>query len=86
MWRRIAATVAGMEGVSVSNLVLDSSMKILFMQGTKSNESVSRKCAVKIKEVNPKTVIRCFNGYAHAQLACFEPENWIKEVSAFINS
>ncbi len=63
----------------------ESSMKILFMHGTKGNESVSRKCAVKMKEVNPQTVIRCFDGYAHAQLACFEPENWIKEVLKFLS-
>ena len=63
----------------------DSSMKILFMHGTKGNESVSRKCAAKMKEINPQTVIRCFNGYAHAQLACFEPQNWIKEVMKFLS-
>ena len=62
----------------------DSSTKILFMHGTKGNESVSKKCAVKMKKANPQTVIRCFDGYAHAQLACFEPENWVNEVSAFI--
>ena len=63
----------------------DSSMKILFMHGTKGNESVSRKSAVKMKEANPQTVIRCLDGYAHAQLACFEPENWIKEIMQFLS-
>jgi hypothetical protein len=37
-----------------------------------------------MKEVNPQAEIRCFDGYAHAQLACFEPQNWIKEVSQFL--
>lgn len=62
----------------------DSGTKILFMHGTKGNEIVSRKAAIKMKEANPQTEIRCFDGYAHAQLACFEPQNWIKEVSQFL--
>ena len=62
-----------------------SDMKILFMHGTKSNESVSRKCAIKMKSVNPQTEIRCFDGLAHAELACFKSEQWVKEVEAFIS-
>ena len=62
-----------------------SDMKILFMHGTKSNESVSRKCAIKMKSVNPQTEIRCFDGFAHAELACFKSEQWVKEVEAFIS-
>lgn len=62
----------------------DSGMKILFLHGTKGNEVVSRKAALRMKAVNPQTEIRCFAGYAHAQLACFEPENWLREVSAFL--
>ena len=63
----------------------DSGMKILFMHGTKGNEIVSKKAAIRMKEVNPQTEIRCFEGYAHAQLACFEPQNWIKEVLHFLS-
>lgn len=63
----------------------DSDMKILFMHGTKGNEIVSKKAAITMKEVNPQTEIRCFDGYAHAQLACFEPQNWIKEVLHFLS-
>ena len=62
-----------------------SDMKILFMHGTKGNESVSRKCALKMKEVNPQTEIRCFDGLAHAELACFNAEQWVKEVEGFIS-
>ena len=60
-------------------------MKILFMHGTKGNESVARKSAVKIKEANPQTEIRCFEGFAHAELACFKPEQWVREVEGFIS-
>jgi hypothetical protein len=60
-------------------------MKILFMHGTKGNESVSRKCALKMKKVNPQTEIRCFEGLGHAELACFKPDQWVKEVEDFIS-
>lgn len=60
-------------------------MRILFMHGTKGNESVSRKGAVRMKKENPQTEIRCFEGLAHAELACFKSEQWVKEVEGFIS-
>ena len=62
-----------------------STMKILFMHGTKGNESVSRKCALKMKKVNPQTEIRSFEGLGHAELACFKADQWVKEVEGFIS-
>ncbi|MCR4585295.1 MAG: alpha/beta hydrolase [Lachnospiraceae bacterium] len=62
----------------------DSSMKIMFMHGTKGNELLAKKAAQKMKEANPQTQIRVFDGYRHAQLACFEPDKWIKEVDIFL--
>lgn len=62
----------------------DSKMKILFMHGTVGNEKLSMKGAKRMKEVNPQTEIRCFQGYAHAQMASFEIQRWIDEVSAFL--
>jgi hypothetical protein len=38
-----------------------------------------------MKEVNPQTEIRSFEGLAHAELACFKPEQWVKEVEGFIS-
>lgn len=83
-----------MEDASIDNILdsvlsefeyikYNSNMKILFMHGTKGNESVSAKCAVKMKQVNPQTEIKCFNGYAHAQLACFEQQDWIRHCISF---
>ena len=60
-------------------------MRILFMHGTKGNEQVSRKSALKMKKANPQTEIRCFEGFAHAELACFKPEQWSDEVERFIS-
>ena len=62
-----------------------SDVRILFMHGTKGNEADSRKCALKMKEVNPQTEIRCFAGAAHAELACFKPKQWVGEVEKFIS-
>lgn len=59
-------------------------MKILFMHGTKGNESVSRKGAIRMKEQNTQMEIRCFDGLAHAELACFKQDQWIKEVEDLI--
>lgn len=59
-------------------------MKILFMHGTKGNEAAAKRSAVSMKKVNPQTEIRCFNGYAHAYLACYEIDKWIDEVSGFL--
>lgn len=63
----------------------DRRMRILFMHGTKGNEKVSIKAAARMKEANPQTEIRCFQGYAHAQLASFEIDRWIREVSDFLS-
>ncbi len=63
----------------------DGNMRILFMHGTKGNEKVSMKAAKRMKEVNPQTEIRCFQGYAHAQMAGFEIDRWIREVSDFLS-
>ena len=60
-------------------------MNILFLHGTKGNEAVSRKCALKMKKKNPQTDIKCFEGYAHAELACFKPDQWVREVGDFIS-
>ena len=62
----------------------DATCNILFMHGTKGNEFVSKKSAIKMKEANPQTEIRYFKGYAHAQLLSFETSKWIKEVQGFL--
>ncbi|MBQ3281944.1 MAG: alpha/beta fold hydrolase [Eubacterium sp.] len=62
----------------------DPDMKILFMHGTTGNEMFSRKAAEKMKKLNPQTEIRCFSGYAHAQLACFEIGRWTETVADFL--
>lgn len=55
--------------------------RILFIHGTKGNESVSAKSARKMKAVNPQTEIKVYKGYAHGELLCFEPSKWVEETS-----
>ncbi len=64
----------------------DEKMRILCMHGTKRNESLSKKGAYKLKELNPQTQINCYDGYAHAQLLCYEDEKWIKEVKKWLKA
>ncbi len=62
----------------------DPGMRILYMHGTKGAEPFVHKAAVKMKEMNPQTEIKCYEGYAHAQLACFEIEKWTADVARFV--
>lgn len=95
-WDHFVRIADNMEKQSVDNIInevftdLDikaypDDMKIMFMHGTKGNESVSRKGALKMKEKNPGMEIRCYDGLAHAELACFMPDQWIREVEDFID-
>ena len=59
-------------------------MRILYMHGTKGKEASVHKLALRMKEKNPQTEIRSFEGLAHAELACFKPEQWVREVEGFI--
>ncbi len=58
--------------------------RLLFLHGTKGNEYAARKSARRLKSVYPSTEVQCFPGYAHAQLAVFEPERWSSVVEAFL--
>lgn len=58
---------------------------ILFLHGTKGNEAVSAKAAMKMKKSYPQTVIKCYEGYAHAELAIYHSKEWIKAVDEFIS-
>ncbi len=65
-------------------VVYDPGMRIFYMHGSKGAEGFVHKAALKMKELNPQTEIKCFEGYAHAQLACFEIEKWTAEVARFL--
>lgn len=95
-WETFLKIADNMEDQTVDNIIdsvftpfsfskYPEGMKILFMHGTKGNESVSRKGALKMKEMNPDMKIKCFEGLGHAELACFKPEQWTLEVAEFIS-
>lgn len=94
-WEPFLKIADNMDPQTVGNIINDvfapfdfakypEGMKILFMHGTKSNESVSKKGALKMRELNPQMEIKCFDGFAHGELACFKPQQWIDEVKEFI--
>ena len=58
--------------------------KILFLHGTKANEMLSIKAAKKLKKLYPNMVVKVFKSYAHAELAIYHSEKWIKEIAEFI--
>ena len=60
--------------------------RILFMHGTKGNESVSKKAAKKMQEINPQTEIKVFKGYKHAELLCFKEDEWISVVQDWLKN
>lgn len=94
-WDDYLKIADNMEDISITNIIdgvftdfdfikYPEDMRILFMHGTKGNESVARKGALKMKDHNPHMEIRCFDGFAHAELACFKPDKWIEEVEGFV--
>lgn len=58
--------------------------KILFIHGTKSNESIAKKSAKLIKKYYPDVTIHCCKGCMHCYKICFEPLQWTEIVSNFL--
>ena len=82
----ISNIVRGVFNVSISRISKGDNTFILFVHGTKGNETVSQKAAKRMKELYPQTEIRCFKGYAHAELAIYHSGEWIKQVDEFISN
>lgn len=60
------------------------STRILYLHGTKGNEVYSKKSAKKLKKHYLDMVIKCFDGYKHAELAVYEPNKWLDTVISFL--
>lgn len=71
--------------ISITNNYNADNTSILFLHGTKGNEAVSAKAAKKMKELYPQTEIKCYKGFAHAELAIYHADEWIKAVDEFIS-
>lgn len=81
----ISNIVRSVFSISISTCEHGKDTSILFMHGTKGNESVSAKSAKRMKEIYPQTQIRCFEGYKHAELAIYHSKDWIECVDKFIS-
>ncbi len=63
----------------------DDGMRILYLYGTKSNESLSKKSAKLLKKRYQNTILRACKGMMHAELLCFHPMEWLKIVDVFLD-
>lgn len=72
-------------GTKISKTPIENNTEILFLHGTKGNEVISIKAAKTMKNVYPQTEIKCFDGYAHAELAIYHADEWISNVDSFIH-
>lgn len=63
---------------------LSDTTEIMYIHGTKLNETTSKKSASQLKEMYPKTKVVCMEGCGHCQTACFEPQKWGDMVENFI--
>lgn len=59
-------------------------IKILFLHGTKVNEMFAKKSAKKIKRIYSEVTVKIFKGYAHGELAIYQPDEWCGIVNKFV--
>lgn len=59
-------------------------MRILYMYGTKSNESLSKKSAKLLKKRYKNIMLQSCKGMMHAELFCFHPMEWLNIVDDFL--
>ena len=59
--------------------------RILFIHGTKGNETFSKKAAVRLKELYPTVEVLCCEGDPHIYKAIYKTDVWIREVEKFLN-
>lgn len=71
---------------NISKTPVTNNTKILYLHGTKGNEVISKKAAYRMKGVYSQTEIKCFEGYAHAELAICHKDEWIRVVCEFMNA
>ncbi len=62
----------------------NSSMNILYMHGTKPNESYAKKAAHKLKQKKPQAKLRMCEGMGQAELLGYQERKWIAEVNNFL--
>lgn len=77
--------IKSVTNTSISKTQVENNTKILFLHGTKGNEVISKKAAYIMKDVYSQTEIKCFEGYAHAELAIYHKDEWIQAVEEFMN-
>lgn len=65
---------------------VQSSVRVLFLHGTKANEIAAAKAAKRLKCDYPEMKIICRKGMSHCENAAFHPEKWYEEVGDFLGA
>lgn len=73
------------EGRFTESLNLEGT-KLLYLHGTKANESLAKKSAKLIAKHYPEATVVCFKGDRHIQCAIYEPDDWAEVVKDFIKN
>ncbi|SEL05960.1 alpha/beta fold hydrolase [Ruminococcus albus] len=63
---------------------MDVHSRILFIHGTKANESISQKSAERLKKLYPETEVLCYKGDPHVYKAIRQTDVWIRDVENFL--
>lgn len=81
------SSVRNMVASACSNALrtdLNHDTKLLYIHGTKGNETVSRKVGKLVKKHYPAARVICFDGYKHCEAAIYQPEKWLMYVDEFL--
>lgn len=65
--------------------IRDSGTKILYIHGTKLNESLSKKSAKLLRKYYPNIKIICKKGAAHCETAIYQTHKWLETVDKFLS-
>ena len=57
---------------------------IIYLLGSMINESISIRTSKRLMQLYPSIKIMTFRGYAHAELAIYHPQEWVKVVKGII--
>ncbi len=61
--------------------VSNTDTKILFLHGTKPNETFAKSASKKLQKAYPNVTVKAFKGYAHGELAIYHPDEWCQALT-----
>lgn len=70
-------------GSNVCTDVESDGAEVMFLHGTKGNESLAKKSAALVKKHYLKCMVVCFDGFKHCEAAIYKQEKWLRYVEEF---